>query len=199
MDTSSTTQMAKSWTNIEDSAVPLERNLCVHPLAGLLWVRQFEEVLLELGWKKYRIGNVHLFIENKDYCNRYTCTSLTWLERSRIWLPCGRNSWKNGDLDEPTSSWPRIFGMYSTWMRTERDHYWAIHRKCLNHVFLLEQLKNYQNGKTSHKDGCVVLRHGRTCSKMRWEILRTGKQKDRAAVQGLKLMWVTRPSIVDWV
>ena len=39
----------KSWANIEVPVVPLERNLYGHPLAGLLWERQFEEVLLELG------------------------------------------------------------------------------------------------------------------------------------------------------
>ena len=32
--------------------VPLERNLYGHPLAGLLWERQFEDVLSELGWEK---------------------------------------------------------------------------------------------------------------------------------------------------
>ena len=42
----------KSWSNIEDPVVLLERNLCGHPLAGLLWERQFEEVMLELGWGK---------------------------------------------------------------------------------------------------------------------------------------------------
>ena len=42
----------KSWTNIEDPVVPLERNLHGHPSAGLLWERQFEEVLLELEGKK---------------------------------------------------------------------------------------------------------------------------------------------------
>ena len=34
---------------IEDPVVSLERNLYGHPLAGLLWERQFEEALLELG------------------------------------------------------------------------------------------------------------------------------------------------------
>ena len=49
----------KSWSNIEDLAVPLERNLCGHPLVGLLWERQFEEKFyLKLDEKKYRIGNV---------------------------------------------------------------------------------------------------------------------------------------------
>ena len=40
----------KSWANIEDLVVPLERNLFGHPLAGPLWERHFEEALLELGW-----------------------------------------------------------------------------------------------------------------------------------------------------
>ena len=32
--------------------VPLDRNLYGHPLARLLWKRQFEEALLERGWEK---------------------------------------------------------------------------------------------------------------------------------------------------
>ena len=35
-------------SNIEHPVVPVERNLYGHPLAGFLWERQFEEVLLEL-------------------------------------------------------------------------------------------------------------------------------------------------------
>ena len=34
----------KSWSNIEDPVVSLERNLYGHPLTGLLRERQFEEV-----------------------------------------------------------------------------------------------------------------------------------------------------------
>ena len=33
----------------EDPVVPLERNLYGHPLAGLLWERQFEKILLKYG------------------------------------------------------------------------------------------------------------------------------------------------------
>ena len=33
----------KSWSTIEDPVVPLERNLYGHPLAGLLWEKQFEK------------------------------------------------------------------------------------------------------------------------------------------------------------
>ena len=48
----------KSWSNVEDPVVPLERNLYGHPCAGLLWERQFDEVLWNLDGRKYRIGNV---------------------------------------------------------------------------------------------------------------------------------------------
>ena len=42
----------KSWSSMEDPVVPLERNLFGHPLAGLLWERQFEKILLKHGWEK---------------------------------------------------------------------------------------------------------------------------------------------------
>ena len=42
----------KSWSSMEDPVVPLERNLYGHPLAGLLWERQFENILLKYGWLK---------------------------------------------------------------------------------------------------------------------------------------------------
>ena len=44
--------MAKSLSGIEHPVVLLERNLYGHPLAGRLWERQVEEVLLEHGWEK---------------------------------------------------------------------------------------------------------------------------------------------------
>ena len=42
----------ESWSSMEDPVVPLERNLYGHPLAGLLWERQFEKILLKHGWEK---------------------------------------------------------------------------------------------------------------------------------------------------
>ena len=42
----------KSWSSMEDPVVPLERNLYGHPLAGLLWARQFEKILSKYGWEK---------------------------------------------------------------------------------------------------------------------------------------------------
>ena len=42
----------KSWSSMEDPVVPLERNLNCHLLAGLLWEKQFEKILLKYGWEK---------------------------------------------------------------------------------------------------------------------------------------------------
>ena len=42
----------KSWSRMEDVIVLLERNLYGHLLAGLLWERQFEKLLLKYGWEK---------------------------------------------------------------------------------------------------------------------------------------------------
>ena len=50
-----------------------------------------KKLYLNLDWKKYQIGNVCSFIENKGYFSQYMWMTSTWLRRSRIWLPCGRN------------------------------------------------------------------------------------------------------------
>ena len=42
----------KSLSSMEDPVVSLERNLYGHFLAGLLWERQFEKILLKHGWEK---------------------------------------------------------------------------------------------------------------------------------------------------
>ena len=42
----------KSWSSLENPVIPLERNLYGHPLAGLLWEKQFENILLQHGWEK---------------------------------------------------------------------------------------------------------------------------------------------------
>ena len=52
LDSSTTTQMAKILVQYGRPVVPLERNLYGHPLAGLLWERQFEKILLKHGWEK---------------------------------------------------------------------------------------------------------------------------------------------------
>ena len=71
-----TTQWPQSWSSMEDAVVPLERNLYGHPLAGLLWERQFEKILLKHGWEKgFPIGNAYSYTVKKDYS--YLCMWMT--------------------------------------------------------------------------------------------------------------------------
>ena len=87
----------KSWANIEDPVVPLERNLYGHPLAGLLWERQFDEALSELGW------DACSFIENKGYFLSVYVDDLTLAGTKQNMAPMWKTLMKNVDFGEPTS------------------------------------------------------------------------------------------------
>ena len=53
----------KSWCRM-DPVVLLERNLYCDPLAGLLWERQFENILLKYGWEK--VSNWGFLFEHRE-------------------------------------------------------------------------------------------------------------------------------------
>ena len=101
----------KSWSSMEDSVVPLERNLYGHLLAGLLWERQFEKVLLKHGWEK--IPNWEcLFVHRENriilicVCGRHK----NWLERNRyidpMWkVPIKKLIWENQHLSLIMYTW----------------------------------------------------------------------------------------------
>ena len=67
---------------MEDPVVPLEKNLYGHPLARLLWEKQFEKILLKYGWEK--IPNwEYLFVhrENGLFLSVYVDdTKIGWKE-----------------------------------------------------------------------------------------------------------------------
>ena len=90
LDTSTKTQIAKINFPHGRRVVPLERNLYGHPLAGLLWERHFEKVLLEHGWEKVQIGNAYLRTEKKDYPFLCLWTTYNWLERNKTLTQCGK-------------------------------------------------------------------------------------------------------------
>ena len=81
----------KSWSSMEDPVVPLQRNLSGHPLAGLLWERQFEKILLKYGWEK--VSNWEcLFVHREKKIILILCMWMTsnWLERNTILIRCGK-------------------------------------------------------------------------------------------------------------
>ena len=145
----------KSWSNIEDPVVPLARKLYGHPLAVLLWERQFEEGHRQQG---------------------------SFWDRTRGWH---KNGWKEAEsgshVEEMNEtgrfwrtdiiSWPRRLGCSSTWMQNELNFWKKKDRKnvrindfCWNNVTITRM------GETSHKNRRVVQRHGRTCSKLRYKV-----------------------------
>ena len=150
----------KSWTNIEDPVVPLQRNLYGHPFAGLLWERQiWGRFCWDLDGKKYRIENVCLFIGNKDYSCRYTWMTSKWLEESRKRLPCGRNWWnlwvlENQHLSLTTKTLDALNVTVTANESIHRPIPWNV--RITN--FLMQQLKSYQGGRnlTQRRSHCLT-------------------------------------------
>ena len=127
LDTSTKTQIAKINFQHGRRVVPLERNMYGHPLAGLLWERHFEKVLLEHGWEKVQSGNAYLGTEKKDYPFLCLWTTYIWLERNKT-LTMWKVLMKEVDLDEPTSFLDHVyFGCSRRECETSKDivdSYW---------------------------------------------------------------------------
>ena len=88
---------------MEDPVVPLERNLYGHPLAGLLWERQFEKILLKHGWEKIPNWECLFVHREKGLFLSVYVDDINWLERNKILIRCGKYStkksiWENQHL-----------------------------------------------------------------------------------------------------
>ena len=112
-----------SWSNIEDPVLPLERNLHGHPLAGLLWERQFEEVLLGPGREKVPDWERPFVHRKQGSFLSVNVDDFLMAGRKQNMFPhveeigeTGR-SWRTNIF-----SWPYAFGLFSTWMQTERNY-----------------------------------------------------------------------------
>ena len=100
----------KSWYSIEDPVVPLERNLYGHPLAGLLWERQFEKILLKHGWEK--IPNWECLFVHRDkglFLSVYV-DDIKLAGRNKILIRCGnyltkKSIWENQHLSWIMYTW----------------------------------------------------------------------------------------------
>ena len=99
----------KSWSSMEDPVLPLERNLNGHLLAGLLWARQFEKVLLKDGrekvpnWeclcvKREKGLFLSVYVDEKKMAGKEQNINPTW----KILM-------KDVDLGEPTSCLDHVY------------------------------------------------------------------------------------------
>ena len=117
------------------------------------------------------LGNVYLFTENEDYSCRYMMTKMAGREKKLA--PMWKTLMKHVDLDEPTwfPDHVHLGSTEPTCMQIERDHYRPVQGNVRITTSCWKKLPGWEKP---------------TCSKLRWERLRTGEQKDRAVIQSLK-------------
>ena len=185
----------KSREYIEDLVVPLERNIYGHPLAGLLWERQFKKALMELGWEK--VPNCeYLFVHRKRtlFLSGYV-DDIKMAGKKQNLAPMCWKLMKNVDIEEPTSFLDHVYlGCTQRECKPNEKIIGQYNKMFESRISVGANREITRMGKTSRKNFSVVLRHGRTCSKMRGTVLRIGKQKDGATFQGFSSLFVRSPN-----
>ena len=88
---------------MEDPVVPLERNLYGHPLAGLLWERQFEIILLKHGWEKTPNWECLFVHREKGLFLSVYVDDIKLTGKKQNLYPMWKVLTKEVDLGEPTS------------------------------------------------------------------------------------------------
>ena len=135
-----------------------------------------------------------LFVHrNNSYSYRSMWTIFKWLETSRIWHPRERIWWRTLVLMDQhhflTTYFWDVLNVNANRMKISKKNT----KKCLNHVFLVEHLKSYQNGEKNSRENCsVVQRHRRTCSKNAWKVIATWRIKRQSTcIKFQVLVWMT--------
>ena len=103
------TKWPKSWSSMEDPVVPLERNLYGHPLAGLLWARQFEKVLLKHGWENIPNWECLFVHREKGLFLSVYVDDIKLAGKKQNIDPMWKVLNKEVDLGEPTSFLDHVF------------------------------------------------------------------------------------------
>ena len=176
----------KPWSNIEDPVVLVERNLYGHPLAGTI----VRTTLLgcSVGTWMGKIQNWECVFGHRKQglCFSVYADDIKMAGKKQNMGPTWKKLMKNVELDAPTSFLDHVF-LGCTQRECEPN------KRYCGTVFesriFDEATENYEDG-TKTNNG-VVLWHGRTCRKVRWKILRIGKQGNRAIVQSFKFFaWI---------
>ena len=131
-----------------------------------------------LDGNKYPIWNVCLFNEKKVYSCRKTWDNLKMAEKKQSMAPAWKKLKKNVDLDEPTTFLDHVYlGCTQREYKPKEiiiEEFSKIFESRIS-AGATEKILVWE--KPHAKNCCVLLRHGRTCSKMPCAILRGGKQK----------------------
>ena len=99
----------KSLSSMEDPVVPLERHLYSHPLAALLWERQFEKNLLKCGWEKVSIWECLFVHRAKGLFLSVYVDDIKLAGKKQDIDPMWKVLNKEVDLGEPTSFLDHVY------------------------------------------------------------------------------------------
>ena len=175
---------AKSWSSMEDPVVPLQRNLYGHPLAGLLWERQFEKVLLKHGWEK--VSNCEcLFVHlGKGLFLSVYVDDKNWLEGNKTSTQCGKNLWNKSNWEIQHHSLTMLI-----WVALNENAKRTMILWTLNPGSLQELKESYLvQGNLTQTSLFMVLWYGRPFEEMFGTILWVGKQDDSTTLQSIYSM-----------
>ena len=142
------TKWPKSWSSMEDPVVPLGRNLYGHPLAGLLWERQFEKVLLKYGWEKIPNWECLFVHREKGLFLSVYVDDIKLARKKQNLDPMWKLLNKEVDLGKPTSFLDHVYlGCTQKECQNRKEILWIITEVSSNQGFLLGLQKNNQKQK----------------------------------------------------
>ena len=177
----------KSWSSMEDPVVPLERNLYGHRLAGLLWERQFEKILLKYGWEKVSKLRMSLRSSWKRILLICVCGwhKIGWKEAK---------SWSDVESTQQRSRFGRtniflgscLFGMHSKTVRNKQRYC----GQSQNHVWIANFSRWNRKASILWESSYLfmVLWYGRFCKEMCGTILWVSQQDDATTLQSIYSM-----------
>ena len=177
----------KSWSSMEDPVVPLERNLYGHPLAGLLWRKQFEKILLKYVWEK--VSNwqcLFLHRENALFLSVYV-DDLKLAGKKQHINPMWKVLNKEVDLGEPTSFLEHVYlGCTQRQCEVSKDIVDNYRTMFESRMSAGATEKITMLGKSAYL--FVVIWYGRSCKEMCRTILWVGEQNDSTTLQSINSM-----------
>ena len=102
------TKWPNSWSSMEDPVVPLERNLYVHPLAGLLWKGNLRNPIAARLGERFHLGMFFVHREKGLFLSVYVDDIKLAGKKQNI-NPMWKVLYKEVDLGEPTSSLDHVY------------------------------------------------------------------------------------------
>ena len=189
----------KPWSSMEDPVVPLERNLYGHPLAGLLWRRQSEKVLLEHGWEKFQIGNAYSLTETKGLFFSVYVDGIKLAGTKQNIDPMWKILMKDVDFGEPTSFLDHVYlGCTQRVCQTSEDivdNYRNMFESRISAGAVEKLPETRVSGKPdTNTTSSWSYDMERSCKEVRGKILRTGEQNNSTVTHSRNSMY-WRPSI----